>query len=144
VNTARLKPVVNTVRPTTTVNAARPKAGVNAGRPKAVLKVVKGNLVNAIKASTFSSSMGPLKRLILLPYVHGNPEQHLQETTIFDSGFSRHMTENKSYLTDFEEIDGGFVAFGGDSRRGKITRKGKIRTGNLDFDDVYFVKELKL
>nr|GFA69465.1 ribonuclease H-like domain-containing protein [Tanacetum cinerariifolium] len=26
---------------------------------------------------------------------------------------------------------------------GKITRKGKIRTGKLDFDDVYFVKELK-
>ncbi|GJY04619.1 ribonuclease H-like domain-containing protein [Tanacetum coccineum] len=26
---------------------------------------------------------------------------------------------------------------------GKITRKGKIRTGKLDFEDVYFVKELK-
>nr|GEW05918.1 hypothetical protein [Tanacetum cinerariifolium] len=29
------------------------------------------------------------------------------------------------------------------SRGGKITGKGKIRTGKLDFDDVYFVKELK-
>ncbi|GJU37283.1 hypothetical protein Tco_1185637 [Tanacetum coccineum] len=28
-------------------------------------------------------------------------------------------------------------------KRGKITRKYKIRTGKLDFDDVYFVKELK-
>nr|GFB02471.1 ribonuclease H-like domain-containing protein [Tanacetum cinerariifolium] len=27
---------------------------------------------------------------------------------------------------------------------GKISGKGKIRTGKLDFDDVYFVKELKL
>ncbi|GJS35575.1 putative ribonuclease H-like domain-containing protein [Tanacetum coccineum] len=54
-----------------------------------------------------------------------------------------HMTRNKSYLTDFEEIDGGFVAFSGNSRGGKITGKGKIKTGNLDFDDVYFVKELK-
>ncbi|GJS52028.1 putative ribonuclease H-like domain-containing protein [Tanacetum coccineum] len=43
----------------------------------------------------------------------------------------------------YEEIDGGFVAFGGNSKGGKITGKGKIRTGRLDFEDVYFVKELK-
>ncbi|GJX45793.1 putative ribonuclease H-like domain-containing protein [Tanacetum coccineum] len=53
------------------------------------------------------------------------------------------MTGNRSYLIDYEEIDGGFVAFGGNSKRGKITGKGKIRTGKLDFKDVYFVKELK-
>ncbi|GKB33628.1 putative ribonuclease H-like domain-containing protein [Tanacetum coccineum] len=53
------------------------------------------------------------------------------------------MTGNRSYLTDNEEIDGGFVAFGGNSKEGKISRKGKIRTGKLDFEDVYFVKELK-
>ncbi|GJR39342.1 hypothetical protein Tco_1215026 [Tanacetum coccineum] len=33
------------------VNTARPKAVVNAARPKAVLNAVKGNQVNAIKAS---------------------------------------------------------------------------------------------
>nr|GEU31831.1 putative ribonuclease H-like domain-containing protein [Tanacetum cinerariifolium] len=48
-----------------------------------------------------------------------------------------------SYLSDFEEINGGYVAFGGNPKGGKITRKGKIRTCKLDFDDVYFVKELK-
>ncbi|GJZ51521.1 putative ribonuclease H-like domain-containing protein [Tanacetum coccineum] len=53
------------------------------------------------------------------------------------------MTRNKSFLTDYQEIDGGFVAFGGSPKGGKITRKGKIRTGKLDFEDVYFVKELK-
>ncbi|GJS23880.1 ribonuclease H-like domain-containing protein [Tanacetum coccineum] len=37
-----------------------------------------------------------------------------------------------------------FVAFGGSPKRGKITRKSKIRTGKLDFEDIYFVKELKL
>ncbi|GJR63330.1 retrovirus-related pol polyprotein from transposon TNT 1-94 [Tanacetum coccineum] len=37
----------------------------------------------------------------------------------------------------------GFVTFGGSPKGGKITRKGKIRTGKLDFEDVYFVKELK-
>ncbi|GJZ52180.1 putative ribonuclease H-like domain-containing protein [Tanacetum coccineum] len=53
------------------------------------------------------------------------------------------MIGNRSYLTDYEEIDGGSVAFGGNSKGGKITGKGKIRTGRLDFEDVYFVKELK-
>ncbi|GJS16559.1 putative ribonuclease H-like domain-containing protein [Tanacetum coccineum] len=62
---------------------------------------------------------------------------------IFDSGCSRHLTGNKSFLTDYQEIDGGFVAFGGSPKVGKITRKGKIRTRKLDFKDVYFVKELK-
>nr|GEV12661.1 ribonuclease H-like domain-containing protein [Tanacetum cinerariifolium] len=38
---------------------------------------------------------------------------------------------------------GGYVAFSGNPKSGKLTRKGKTRTGNLDFDDVYFVKELK-
>ncbi|GJY82901.1 hypothetical protein Tco_0496277 [Tanacetum coccineum] len=72
----------------------------------------------------------------------GNPQLELQEKGVIDSGFSRHMTRNKSYLSDYEEIDGGFVAFGGNSKGGKITGKGKIRTGKLDFEDVYFVKEL--
>nr|GEU81035.1 ribonuclease H-like domain-containing protein [Tanacetum cinerariifolium] len=62
---------------------------------------------------------------------------------VIDSGCSRHMTRNISYLFDFEEINGGYVAFGGNPKGGKITSKGKIKTGKLDFDDVYFVKELK-
>nr|GEY79938.1 putative ribonuclease H-like domain-containing protein [Tanacetum cinerariifolium] len=48
-----------------------------------------------------------------------------------------------SYMSDFEEINGGYVAFGGNPKGGKSTGKGKIRTGKLDFDDVYVVKELK-
>nr|GEX72739.1 hypothetical protein [Tanacetum cinerariifolium] len=50
---------------------------------------------------------------------------------------------NMSYLSDFEELNGGYVAFGGNPKGAKITGKGKIKTGKLDFDDVYFVKELK-
>ncbi|GKE14212.1 hypothetical protein Tco_1421789 [Tanacetum coccineum] len=73
----------------------------------------------------------------------GNPQLELQEKGVFDSGCSRHMTGNKSYLFDYEEIDGGFVAFGGNIKGGKITGKGKFRTGKLNFEDVYFVKELK-
>nr|GEU69170.1 retrovirus-related Pol polyprotein from transposon TNT 1-94 [Tanacetum cinerariifolium] len=55
----------------------------------------------------------------------------------------KYMTGNMSYLFEYEEIDGGYVAFGGYPKGGKITCKGKISTGKLDFEDVYFVKELK-
>ncbi|GKC47386.1 putative ribonuclease H-like domain-containing protein, partial [Tanacetum coccineum] len=73
----------------------------------------------------------------------GNPQQDLKDKRVIDSRCYMHMTRNRFYLTDYEEIDGGFVAFGGNSKGGEITRKGKIRTGKLDFEDVYFVKELK-
>nr|GEZ06963.1 putative ribonuclease H-like domain-containing protein [Tanacetum cinerariifolium] len=53
------------------------------------------------------------------------------------------MTRNISFLSKFEEINGGYVAFGGDPKGGKISGKGKNKTVKLDFDDVYFVKELK-
>ncbi|GJX07952.1 putative ribonuclease H-like domain-containing protein [Tanacetum coccineum] len=61
---------------------------------------------------------------------------------VVDSGCSSHMTGNKAYLLDYGDYNGGFVAFGSDPKGGKITGKGKIRTANLDFDDVYFVDEL--
>ncbi|GJX87938.1 hypothetical protein Tco_0339952 [Tanacetum coccineum] len=54
-----------------------------------------------------SDGLGPQKRLIFLPYVKGNPQQDLQDQGVIDSGCSRHMTGNMSYLTDYEEIDGG-------------------------------------
>nr|GEW38662.1 ribonuclease H-like domain-containing protein [Tanacetum cinerariifolium] len=42
-----------------------------------------------------------------------------------------------------KEINRGYVSFGGNPKGGKIIGNGKIKTGKLDFDDVYFVKELK-
>ncbi|GJZ22558.1 putative ribonuclease H-like domain-containing protein [Tanacetum coccineum] len=111
---------------------------VNTARPKTVLSAVKENKGNVIKAS--ACWVWRPKHKVL---DHGNPQQDLKDKGVIDSGCSRHMTGNRSYLTDYEEIDGGFVTFGGNSKGGKITRKGKIRTGKLDFKDVYFVKELK-
>nr|GEZ63146.1 putative ribonuclease H-like domain-containing protein [Tanacetum cinerariifolium] len=67
----------------------------------------------------------------------------IKDKGVIDSGCSRHMTGNMSYLYDFEELNGGYVVFGGNPKGGKISGKGKIKTGKLDFDDVYFVKELK-
>nr|GEU88977.1 putative ribonuclease H-like domain-containing protein [Tanacetum cinerariifolium] len=72
-----------------------------------------------------------------------NPQQALKDKGVIDSGCSRHMTGNISFLSDIEEIDGGYVAFVENPKCGKIFGKGKIKTGKLDFYDVYFVKELK-
>ncbi|GJX69916.1 putative ribonuclease H-like domain-containing protein, partial [Tanacetum coccineum] len=38
----------------------------------------------------------------------GNPQQELKDKRVIDSGCSRHMTGNISYLTNYEEIYGGF------------------------------------
>ncbi|GJY37519.1 hypothetical protein Tco_0422897 [Tanacetum coccineum] len=73
----------------------------------------------------------------------GNPESILQDHAVVDSGCSSHMTGNKAYLSDYKDYNGGFVAFGSDPKGGKITGKGKIKTANLDFDDVYFVDEFQ-
>ncbi|GJU09550.1 hypothetical protein Tco_1131946 [Tanacetum coccineum] len=107
---------------------------VNTARPKAVIGAVKGNKGNAVKAS--ACWVWRPKHKIL-------DHQDLKDKGVIDSGCSRHMTGNSSYLIDYEEINEGFVAFRGNSKGGKITRKCKIRTGKLDFEDVYFVKELK-
>ncbi|GJU62608.1 putative ribonuclease H-like domain-containing protein [Tanacetum coccineum] len=51
------------------------------------------------------------------------------------------MTGNKAYLAEYQDYNGGPVAFGGS--KGYITGKGKIKIGKLDFEDVCFVKELQ-
>ncbi|GJR78816.1 ribonuclease H-like domain-containing protein [Tanacetum coccineum] len=42
----------------------------------------------------------------------GNSEIVLQDHAVVDSGCSSHMTSNKAYLSDYEDYNGGFVAFG--------------------------------
>ncbi|GKF19668.1 putative ribonuclease H-like domain-containing protein, partial [Tanacetum coccineum] len=72
----------------------------------------------------------------------GNPQQkECKEKGVINSGYSRHMTGNKFYLTEYEDYDGGFVSFR--DGKGRISGKVKIKTGTLDFDNVYFCKELK-
>ncbi|GKD52336.1 putative ribonuclease H-like domain-containing protein, partial [Tanacetum coccineum] len=50
---------------------------------------------------------------------HGHPKK--EDQGYIDSGCSRHMTGNMSYLSDFTEFDGGYVTFGEGAKRGKIT-----------------------
>ncbi|GJW90679.1 ribonuclease H-like domain-containing protein [Tanacetum coccineum] len=151
VNSAASKPIVNHPRPKTNAfkrgysqssrpfnrhfanknstintnfNTARVKR--TTARDRAVVSKNKGKEANVVKASA----------------CWGNPQQkEYKEKAVIDSGCSRHMAGNKCYLDEYEDYDGGFVSFG--DGKGRIYGKGKIKTGSLDFDDVYFCKELK-
>ncbi|GJZ27655.1 putative ribonuclease H-like domain-containing protein [Tanacetum coccineum] len=61
----------------------------------------------------------------------GNPQIDLQDQGVIDSGCSRHVTGNMSYHTDYEERDGGYVAFGGNPKGGKIIEKVPLKLGSL-------------
>ncbi|GKF51805.1 putative ribonuclease H-like domain-containing protein, partial [Tanacetum coccineum] len=53
----------------------------------------------------------------------GNPEILLQDHAVVDSGCSSHMTGNKAYLSDYEDYNRGFVAFGSDPKRDELNFK---------------------
>ncbi|GJX31306.1 putative ribonuclease H-like domain-containing protein [Tanacetum coccineum] len=108
----------------TNINTARVKH--TTARDKVVVSENKGKGANAVKASACWS----------------NPQQkEYKEKGVIDNDCSRHMTGNMCYLDEYEDYDGGFVSFS--DGKGKFSEKGKIKTGPLDFDDVYFYKELK-
>ncbi|GJS56988.1 retrovirus-related pol polyprotein from transposon TNT 1-94 [Tanacetum coccineum] len=97
-NVSQTKTEKKAIKPS--IAKIEPKAVVSAARPKAVVNAVKGNNVNAVKASTWQSTNG--------------------------------LTGNMSYLTDYEEIDGGYVAFGGNPKGRKITGKCTIKNATKD------------
>ncbi|GJY27108.1 putative ribonuclease H-like domain-containing protein [Tanacetum coccineum] len=79
----------------------------------------------------------------LKQFEYGNPEEDLKDYAIIDSGCSGSMTGDKDKLSDFKEFKGGYVAFGNDSKGGRISGKGTIKTSCLDFEKVSYVEELK-
>ncbi|GJT77841.1 putative ribonuclease H-like domain-containing protein [Tanacetum coccineum] len=160
INTAYTRPTVNSARKASNVlNKAHThvrspfnkslkekvntvKGDVTIARPKAVVSNNKGNEANVVKASAcwvWRPNQKDLDHVFrhngasmtFKRFDYGNPQLELQEKGVINSGFSRHMTRNKSYLSDYEEIDGRFVAFRGDPKGGRITGKGKISTGGL-------------
>ncbi|GJR41380.1 hypothetical protein Tco_1217064 [Tanacetum coccineum] len=67
----------------------------------------------------------------------GNPKIVLQDHAVVDSGCSSHMTGNKAYLSDYENFNGGFVAFRSDPKG--------VHMANLKYSDkhnmVVFLKK---
>ncbi|GJS90910.1 putative ribonuclease H-like domain-containing protein [Tanacetum coccineum] len=117
-----LRPL-NTVRP---VNTAYPKTIVYSARPMSRFSKLEQSTVKR-----------PYQIRTALSYPQKEDQGYV------DSGCSRNMTRNMSYLSDFKEIDRGYVTFRGGAKGGKITGKRTLKIGKLDFKDVYFVKELQ-
>ncbi|GJS02787.1 ribonuclease H-like domain-containing protein [Tanacetum coccineum] len=159
--------------------------GVNTAGQTAV-STVMGNGVTAVKASVacvwrpkkIDLNNGSKDNSGSWISKRENPQQALKYKGMFDSGCSRHVTGNIALLTNYQDINGGFVAFDRvktvkvgllplqhmteqsltlltirylwrfglplvEVQRCKITGIGKIRTNKIDFEDVFFVKELK-
>nr|GEV12523.1 putative ribonuclease H-like domain-containing protein [Tanacetum cinerariifolium] len=70
----------------------------------------------------------------------GNPSQALKDKGVIDSGCSRHITGNISYLSDFKEINGGYVAFGGNPKGGKII--GQDPSQYPDYPDMPILEDI--
>nr|GEU63341.1 hypothetical protein [Tanacetum cinerariifolium] len=117
VNTAR---PVNTAHPKTTMNATkpRPKAVVNTARSKAVLNAVKGNEVYDVKAS--ACWVWKLKtKVIDHVFKHNSASITLKKFDYIDAqGKSK-----EHYLTNYEEINRGYVALEGNLKGGKSLEK---------------------
>ncbi|GJZ05339.1 hypothetical protein Tco_0538614, partial [Tanacetum coccineum] len=73
-----------------------------------------------------------------------NPQMDLQDQGVIDSGCSRHMTGNMSYLTDYEEIDGGYVAFRGKPKGGKIIGKDLVDGKKIIITESIVRRDLQL
>nr|GEV20286.1 hypothetical protein [Tanacetum cinerariifolium] len=106
--------------------AVKPSAGwpwIKYGMSK-----TKGSKINGgLKSKSWSYAKGLLGRPKL---------EKAKDKGIVDSGYSRSMLGNKDKLEDFENFHGGEVTFRGST--GKITRKGTIKTKNLNFENVLY------
>nr|GEU65552.1 hypothetical protein [Tanacetum cinerariifolium] len=135
---------VNTVRPVNTINS---KPIMNYSRPisnafiKGHSQVIRPyNKYSTYKKTIFNKMVNTV-RVKDTTARERVVQKEYKEKRVINSGCSRHMTGNKCYLFDYEDYDGGFVSFR--DGKGRISSKGKIKTGTLDFDYVYTGRELK-
>nr|GEW27136.1 retrovirus-related Pol polyprotein from transposon TNT 1-94 [Tanacetum cinerariifolium] len=114
-NTAASKPLVNVANPrqnalqTSNPLSRRPFYQQTALKNRNLnnnVNTAKDNSVNTAKENKVASAIGKQG-------INGAPQVVLNDQGYFDSGCSRHMTGNISYLTAFKKHDEGYVAFGG-------------------------------
>ncbi|GKA18987.1 putative ribonuclease H-like domain-containing protein [Tanacetum coccineum] len=92
--------------------------------PKAVLTKIGRFLVNTARQN-----------------LSNDPQKALKNKGIVDSGCSRHMTGNKAYLVEYQDYNGGSVAFGGS--KGQITGKGNTEMEAEPAQEYFTNKEPK-
>ncbi|GJS30766.1 hypothetical protein Tco_0491386 [Tanacetum coccineum] len=103
-----------TVFPTVAkIEFVRPKQQEKPGR-----KPVKSKVVNTVRPN--SAVVNAVRAN------QGHPQK--EDQCYVDSGCSRHMTGNMSYLSNFKEFNGGYVTFGGGAKGKKITGKETLKT----------------
>nr|GEU53967.1 retrovirus-related Pol polyprotein from transposon TNT 1-94 [Tanacetum cinerariifolium] len=103
----------------TSEHVKTPRPSVKHVVPTAVL--TRSRLVPLSTARLVTTVVPPTKVHHQRPPTHGNPQHSLKDNGVIDSRCSRHMAGNISYLFDFKAINGGYVAFGGNPKGGKIT-----------------------
>ncbi|GJV16535.1 hypothetical protein Tco_1361858 [Tanacetum coccineum] len=117
--------------PDSVVKQSFPRAAASTSAARPVNTAIYRNRMNVSKSrtNTFHKTHSPIRRPFYkstapnttisnekVNAIRGNPQQTLKNKGFFDSRCSRHMTGNKDFLTDYQEIVGGFVAFGGSTR----------------------------
>ncbi|GJW19029.1 ribonuclease H-like domain-containing protein [Tanacetum coccineum] len=73
----------------------------------------------------------------------GKPKKNIKDLIALIDMDASGSIHDKDKLSDFKAFKGGYVAFGNDSKGGKISRKGTIKTSCIDFEKVSYVEELK-
>ncbi|GKA06637.1 hypothetical protein Tco_0685861 [Tanacetum coccineum] len=152
VNTANTK-AVNTVRPVNTANtkAVNTVRSVNIAASKPIVNHPR------TKTSSFKRGYSQISKPFYKHFANKNSiintnvnTARVKHTTARDRAV---VSENKGKGANAvkasacwvwkakRDYDGRFVSFG--DSKGRISGKGKIKTGSLDFEDVYFCKELK-
>ncbi|GJY83578.1 putative ribonuclease H-like domain-containing protein [Tanacetum coccineum] len=109
-----VKPIVNRVRPANVFYKTHSSSSRPFKKPTVPRTDFSKQKVNAAKVNAVRTVGGKRETA---DYLH----RALKNKGIVDSGCSRHMTGNKAYLAEFQDFNGGPVAFGGS--KGYITGK---------------------
>nr|GEV17035.1 hypothetical protein [Tanacetum cinerariifolium] len=128
------KLVFNTaVRP---VSAVMPK--INVTRPRYAYPVITKSKLpirrHITRSPSLKTSNSPpivtAAQALVVSAAQSNLQHALKDKGVIDSGCSRHIIGNMSYLSNFEELNGRYVAFGGNPRVVKLLAKVRLRQQN--------------
>nr|GEV38002.1 ribonuclease H-like domain-containing protein [Tanacetum cinerariifolium] len=106
------------------VTAVRPVSAVVPNIMASVFSVVKGKKGKWVwrpKCSILDHDSRTTCASMTLKQSDYNDALGRSKSGVIDSGCSRHMTGNISYFSDFQELNGGYVAFEGNPKGGKIS-----------------------
>nr|GEU92401.1 60S ribosomal protein L35 [Tanacetum cinerariifolium] len=121
---------LNAARP---VHTAVPQSTVKSSRAvKQVVNKEHSPIRRPINQRTATKNSNFNKKVTTIKVNKGNPQQALKDKGVIDNGYLRHMTGNISFLSNFKEIDRGYVAFGGNPKGGTQNNDNAGIKENLD------------